>query len=253
MIWRQRIGTFKCIKLSNSETGIGYSLRVFVSSLYFVFCCLLQVTLGLLPLKLTIGIFSLFLYCNLILELLIIVLFYQNLIHFLVLQFCSSSVSFCGPLSEVPFYFLTTTVISLSRMVIRRYVTVSLLGIFISNLKFILYVLQILLISSGSVEIIPGPNGNIKNTLSFAMWNLDSPPARGFSRIPIIESLQTIHNFDLLAISESSLNTQIPNDKIFIHGFSPDPFWADQPLYAHNGGVCLYYKENILLKRPGAP
>ena len=37
MMWRQRIGTFKCIKLSKSETDTGYSLRVFVSSLYFVF------------------------------------------------------------------------------------------------------------------------------------------------------------------------------------------------------------------------
>ena len=81
------------------------------------------------------------------------------------------------------------------------------------------------------------------------MWNLDSLLARGFSRIPVIESLQTVHNFDLLAICESSLSTRIPNDKIFIHGFSPDPFRADKPLYAHNGSVCLYYKENISLKR----
>ena len=41
----------------------------------------------------------------------------------------------------------------------------------------------------------------------------------------------------------------MPNDKIFIHGFSPDQFRADKPLYAHNGGVCLYYKEHISLKR----
>ena len=83
-------------------------------------------------------------------------------------------------------------------MVIGRSVTVSLLGIFISNLKFILYVLQIHLISSGSIEINPGPNGNIKTL--YLLWNLDSLPARGFSRIPVIESLQTVNNFDLLAI-----------------------------------------------------
>ena len=35
-----------------------------------------------------------------------------------------------------------------------------------------------------------------------------------------------------------------PNDKIFIHGFSPDPFRADKPLLAHSGGLCLYYREN---------
>ena len=42
-----------------------------------------------------------------------------------------------------------------------------------------------LLISSGSVETNPVPNPNSQNSLSFAMWNLDSLPARDYSRIPI--------------------------------------------------------------------
>ena len=81
------------------------------------------------------------------------------------------------------------------------------------------------------------------------MWNLDSLPARDFSRIPVIEGLQSIHDFDLFAICESSLHDLISNDDLFIHGFSPEPYRADKPLNAHSGGVCLYYKENIPLKR----
>ena len=46
-----------------------------------------------------------------------------------------------------------------------------------------------LLISSGSVETNPGPNTNSLNELSFAMWNLDSLPARDYSRIHIVECL----------------------------------------------------------------
>ena len=113
------------------------------------------------------------------------------------------------------------------------------------NIHFILTVLKDLLLSSGSVESNPGPNENRRNTLSFAMWNLDSLPARDYSRIPVIESLQAVHNFDLFAVCESSLNELISSDEIFIHGFSPDPIRADKHLATHNGGVCLYFKENI--------
>ena len=66
MIWRLLIGTSKCFKLSKFEMGIRYIFHIFfylVSSLFF--CCLLQATLGVLPLKL-IGVCSLFLYCILI-------------------------------------------------------------------------------------------------------------------------------------------------------------------------------------------
>ena len=32
-------------------------------------------------------------------------------------------------------------------------------------------------------------------------------------------------------------------------GFSPDPFRADKPDDTRNGGVCLYFKENLPIKR----
>ena len=120
----------------------------------------------------------------------------------------------------------------------------------IRNFQFFLVVMAILLVASRSVETNPGPYlGKHKNTLKFAMWNLDSLPARGFSRIPVIESLQSVHDFDLFGICESSLHEHISKDDLFIHGFSPDPYRADRPLNTHNGGVCLYFKENVPSKR----
>ena len=81
------------------------------------------------------------------------------------------------------------------------------------------------------------------------MWNLDSLAAREFSRILIVESLQAVHKFHILAVCESSLNEFIPNENISIHCFSPDPFRADKPFTAHNGGVCLYFKGYLPIKR----
>ena len=44
---------------------------------------------------------------------------------------------------------------------------------------------------------------------------------------------------------ESLLNEDIPNDDIYTNGFSPEPFRADKPENSRNGGVCLYFKDNL--------
>ena len=44
---------------------------------------------------------------------------------------------------------------------------------------------------------------------------------------------------------ESLLNKDIPNDDIYTSGFSPEPFRADKPENSRNGGVCLYFKDNL--------
>ena len=44
------------------------------------------------------------------------------------------------------------------------------------------------------------------------------------------------------------MNNDISNDDILIRGFSPDPFRADKPVNIRNGGVCLYFKENLPIK-----
>ena len=81
------------------------------------------------------------------------------------------------------------------------------------------------------------------------MWNLDSLPARDYSRIPIVESVHAVHNFDIFAVCESSLNELIPDESVSIHCFTPAPFRADKCLTAHDGGVCLYFKESLPIKR----
>ena len=88
----------------------------------------------------------------------------------------------------------------------------------VKNVCFLVVVLQMLLLISGSVEINPGPPPPRLNNLSFAVWNLDSLPAREFVKIPLIETLQSTYNFDLFGVCESMLNSNIPNSDIFING-----------------------------------
>ena len=103
-------------------------------------------------------------------------------------------------------------------------------------------ILRKLLILSGSVEI------NVNNQkLSFAVWNLDSIPARNFNRFPQIECFQSVYNFDIFGVWESSFTNQIPNEDIKLSGFTPLPFRFDKQDNVHNGGV--YYKENLPIKQ----
>ena len=106
-----------------------------------------------------------------------------------------------------------------------------------------------LLLVSVSVEKNFGPIRHQKNSLLFAMWNLDSIPARNYCRIPLIESFKAVYDFDIFGACESSLIDLIPNEEIFFHGFSLEPFRSNNPLNAHSGGVCLYYKPNLPIKQ----
>ena len=47
---------------------------------------------------------------------------------------------------------------------------------------------------------------------------------------------------------EPLLNEDIAKDDILINGFSPEPLRADKPENIRNGGVCLYFKENLPIK-----
>ena len=112
------------------------------------------------------------------------------------------------------------------------------------NIAFILFILSFLLILAG-IEKNPVPP--MKN-LSFAVWNLDSLPARDFARIPLIESFQAVNKLDFFGLCETALTENIPNEDILIEGFSPDPIRADKAFDTRNGGVCLYFRENLPIK-----
>ena len=113
------------------------------------------------------------------------------------------------------------------------------------NLAFRLIVISTLLVLAG-IEVNPGPTPQRK--LSFAVWNLDSLPARDFARIPLIEAFQAEHHLDFFGICETALTSDITNESIFIDGFSPDPIRADKADDTRNGGVCLYFRENLPVK-----
>ena len=60
----------------------------------------------------------------------------------------------------------------------------------------------------GDVELNPGPK-NTKSSYYFSLyhWNLSSLPAHDFSKLSLIEAHNTHHNFDMICLSETYLDS----------------------------------------------
>ena len=56
--------------------------------------------------------------------------------------------------------------------------------------------------------------------LKFFHWSLDSITARDNTKISLIEAYNSVFNYDLIAISDTSLDGSISNKDIHIRGFA---------------------------------
>ena len=122
----------------------------------------------------------------------------------------------------------------------------SYLGIFIAGENF---PTKLTMLLAGDIETNPGPA--TASCLKFCHWNLNSICARGGIKTSLIEAYNSIHHFDVIAISESMLDRTISNDEIFIEGFSREIFRSDHLSNSKVGGACVYFREGLPIKRRG--
>ena len=102
------------------------------------------------------------------------------------------------------------------------------------------------MIRSGDFEIQPDP---IKNALEFCHWNLNSVLAHDRIKTSLLEAYNSVYNYDILVLGETYLSDDISHDETFIEGFSKNRFRKDDPSGLHKGGVCMYLKEILPIKR----
>jgi hypothetical protein len=93
------------------------------------------------------------------------------------------------------------------------------------------------LLLSGDIESNPGPT-----PLSYMHWNVNSLSADRFARIPLLQAHAAVHNYHLIAITESGLSTNVLDSKICIPGYTP--IRCDLVDETH-GGVVVYYKNDL--------
>ena len=112
---------------------------------------------------------------------------------------------------------------------------------------FLLFCLRNLLFRCGDVEANPCPK---YSSLTFCHWNLNGLTAHNSIKISLLRMYITHHNYDIICLLETFLNSSIEtnDDMISIDGYN----WirADHPSDSKRGGVCIYYKEHVpLIKR----
>ena len=109
---------------------------------------------------------------------------------------------------------------------------------------FLLFFIQNLLSCCGEIEENPGPK---YSSLTFCHWNLNGLTAHDSAKISLSQAYITQHNYDIICLTETFLNSSILSDdsKIKIDGYNL--IRSDHPSDSKKGGVCIYYKEHIPL------
>ena len=96
------------------------------------------------------------------------------------------------------------------------------------------------------VSLNPGPNF-ADNFFKFCHWNCNSIQAHKFSRVSLIQTYNAIHNFNLIAITETALKDDVSNEQLEIPGYNL--LRSDLPGQDSHGGVMIYHKIDLPTKR----
>ena len=100
----------------------------------------------------------------------------------------------------------------------------------------------LLLLISNDIEENPGP-GYHNNFFNFMNWNLNSLATNNFTRVQLIEAHNSLHNYDLISICETSLTDSLVPNIPELDGYSFEP--ANHPDNVTHGGVGLFYKNSL--------
>ena len=125
-----------------------------------------------------------------------------------------------------------------------KIITICLLFILISHGElFFGNLIQLLLVCSGDIEINPGPK--TKNQISFCHRNLNGLAAHNFTKVSLLQALSVIHDYDIICLSETFLDSSISNDDETITIF------YDQTIQVtEKRRHFMYYKEHLpIIKR----
>ena len=98
-----------------------------------------------------------------------------------------------------------------------------------------------LLLRCGDVESNPGPKS--KHCLSVCHYNVNSIVVHNFAKLSSLEAFNAVHDFDIICISESFLDSSFSSDDSTLNLKGYKLVRADHPLDIKRGGTCTYYQE----------
>ena len=98
-----------------------------------------------------------------------------------------------------------------SEIIPSKIITICLLFILASHgVLFFRNLIHLLLVCGGDIEINAGPT--TKKQISFCHWNLNGLTAQNFTKVSLLQALSVTHDYDIICLSETFLDSSISND-----------------------------------------
>ena len=94
------------------------------------------------------------------------------------------------------------------------------------------------------IEENPGPK---YSSLTFCHWNLNGLTAHDSTKISLLQAYITQHNYDIICLTETFLNSSILSDDNRITIDEYNLIRSDHQSDSKKGRVCIYYKVHIPL------
>ena len=89
------------------------------------------------------------------------------------------------------------------------------------------------------------PPQKISSYFLLCHWNANSILAH--NKLSLLTAYNITYKYDITCVSETYLNSSVDSSKLSIPGY--DIVRADHPNDQKRDGVCLYFKENLILRR----
>ena len=93
---------------------------------------------------------------------------------------------------------------------------------------------------NGGIEKNPVPKRNSNKSCSICHWNLDSITAHNYLKIFLLRPYISLHNFDLVCISETYLDSTTELDDKILESAGFNLLRVDHASNSKRGGVCIY-------------
>ena len=104
--------------------------------------------------------------------------------------------------------------------------------------EFLTYLLILL---SNDINLNPGPFG--KSYFTFMNWNCNSLAKGEFSRLKLLESENSVFDYDIIALCETSLSDQVKLPDNYLNNYTF--ISSNKPDNSRHGGSGLFYRNDL--------
>ena len=112
---------------------------------------------------------------------------------------------------------------------------------------FLTSILFLLLLLHGYVESNPGPKKKEQTYFLLCHWNVNSLVAH--KKYLLLAAYNSVYKYDIICISDNFLDSTISDDDDILHMKGYNLIRADHLDNIKRGGVCLYFKKSLTLKK----